>query len=220
MNTFQRVWAAAALLSLGASGCGDGRSSDVTRSTQALRASTGELPEFVRARTRQSEIVARGNSFEHAIAKLPNRATDRLRMKNGESSVDFELEALGARDVRGELEGGSVVYRGAFSDTDVVFTARGARVEELRVLRSPAAPNEARYRIHTSGAVRIDRGAVEVEARTVAWRSARSRPTPWTRRERSARSASRSRAHPTRPCCSPSSTPRALPTRSRSTPPG
>ncbi len=119
------------------------------------------LPSAALARAEGSVLAKSANGFASnakgrsvLAAVVPERANQATRLSaNG---VRVELQAEGAADHAGELDGGRVVYRNAFTDTDVVLAAHGARFEELRVLRSPKAPNEARYRIRTSGKVRAE----------------------------------------------------------------
>ncbi|MBI3206733.1 MAG: hypothetical protein HYZ29_34680, partial [Myxococcales bacterium] len=92
----------------------------------------------------------------------PERAGGAVRLEPAIGGAQLDLVAEGAAPVAGELTSGAVVYRDAFPDTDIVHAAHGSRFEELRVLHSPKASAEARYRVKASGAVRLIRGSVEV----------------------------------------------------------
>ncbi|MBK7582925.1 MAG: hypothetical protein IPI67_22355, partial [Myxococcales bacterium] len=91
---------------------------------------------------------------------VPQRADGTTKLSAG--SLVLETRAEGASDRQAELDDGKVIYRDAFTDTDIIIAAHGARYEELRVVRSSKAPTAARYRLRTTGKLRLEKGTIEV----------------------------------------------------------
>ncbi|MBK8997394.1 MAG: hypothetical protein IPM35_16825 [Myxococcales bacterium] len=146
--------------------CGSKRE-EVSSSRATASTAPAPLPSAALARAEGSVLASGAHGFSNKAkgraalaAVVPGQANQATRLSA--SGVHVELQAEGAAERAGELDGGRVVYRDAFTDTDVVLAAHGARLEELRVLRSAKAPAEARYRIRTNSKVRQSAGTVAV----------------------------------------------------------
>ncbi len=85
---------------------------------------------------------------------LPAAARDPLRLASPkDQNLWVEITPQGHNDVPGEVVGGAIVSNGAAVDTDVIYVAEPARVEEIRLLRSPRASAVAHYSIATGTSV-------------------------------------------------------------------
>ncbi|MGZ3451015.1 MAG: Kelch repeat-containing protein [Polyangiales bacterium] len=85
-------------------------------------------------------------------AVLPARADQPMKVSMpGRANAWIELVVEGARSVEPRIADRAIVHENALVATDVVHVADASRVEELRVLRSDAAPKTASWKI-TRGA--------------------------------------------------------------------
>ncbi len=137
--------------------CAPSRSSEPTRQTS--RAAT--LVADLRARG-VLPVGAPGAGGLQVV--VPARAQSALRIA-ASADVTLEVGPLGARDQAGHFVDGATVFEDADHETDVVYTASPAHVEEIRVLRSPSASNVARYELRVGPGVatlRLVAGRVQV----------------------------------------------------------
>lgn len=90
----------------------------------------------------------------------------------GHGDLHLDVTPLAAAASRARVEGGLVVYPGAWVDTDVMFKSTPTHVDEYLYLRSPRAPTTWRYRVALGPGLRWLRqtpGAVEaLDARRAA----------------------------------------------------
>ena len=112
-------------------------------------------------------LVAQPFAVGEALeAALPVAAGDPLRLSIAGRSADLflELRASSVSGVGAPIDG-AVVFADASRDTDVVQVAEPGRVEELRLLRSPAASPTARYSLrHGPGIAEVRVRERRVEA--------------------------------------------------------
>jgi len=84
-----------------------------------------------------------------------------------------EIVAEHETDVRGTIESNAMVYPDVSRDTDAFIVAERDRIEEIRVLRSAAAPTVARYRVRLGpglSSLRLQSGHLEaLDAKGRAW---------------------------------------------------
>lgn len=119
------------------------------------------------------EIAPRADFSAH----LPLRSDAPLRLHavrtlqpETNAVLDATVRTLDLRATDCAVSVDRVTCRDAAEDLDVAYLHRGDYAEELRVLRSPAAPKTARYRI-TAGAgaqVRVREGRIEIVVAGVA----------------------------------------------------
>jgi len=86
--------------------------------------------------------------FAGAGIHAPHVANGALRITVFDATLDVFAEDL--TDAKGVADGATVVYAGAARDLDLLEVLGPSRVEEARVLWSPAAPHRARYRLEWS----------------------------------------------------------------------
>ncbi len=117
----------------------------VLASLDAIEPFAGHLGRGVALRRESDGFHSMANAS--LLATAPVFADGVLRLGLPHHNAAMTITALGARPVAGTRIDGAIVYRDAFIDTDLVEVLDLERVEEIRILRSPAAPNEARYRV-------------------------------------------------------------------------
>ena len=129
---------------------------------------------LIRARLEPlSEIEQRGDLFALATTKLhsiaeaskpqgfsvsaPRTLGKALRLsRDGDSDTWLDLRALDVRAATlGSVEQGTLVYRAANPDLDVLLALGASRLEELRVLHSAKAPSVARYSLSVGPGMQI-----------------------------------------------------------------
>ena len=97
--------------------------------------------------------------------RLPGRASDALRVWSPSNPTAYlDVTPEGLEGVAFEPVNGALVARDAAPALDVVLVGAPGRVEELRLLRSQAAPSVARYRLRAGPAItaiRAREGRVE-----------------------------------------------------------
>ncbi len=89
----------------------------------------------------------------------------RMRLESGPTHLTrIEVEPIGARDVVATVEGGIVVYAGAYRDTDVLYKATPTHTDEYLFLRTERSPHRWRFKILRGvGAVRVRQAGNSIE---------------------------------------------------------
>ena len=105
-----------------------------------------------------------GDAVLQAILPRDARAPLRLSIE-GDDALSIELVAQGSSPSVAQRVGAATVFVDATLDTDVIHVADGARIEELRWLRTARASTVTRYAMQLGehvGAVRVVGEAIEV----------------------------------------------------------
>ena len=97
------------------------------------------------------------------LVSIPKSSQGAVRLEGNHGSW-MTIAVPGRTAVNGQLVDNGVVYAGVATDTDVVNVATATSFEEIRVLKSPTAPSEARYRLAMSpGMVARERyGSIQI----------------------------------------------------------
>jgi hypothetical protein len=123
------------------------------------------------------------NAFSVAVPRRLYNATRLLR--SIDAGTWLEISALGiGPDCLGTIEKGLVVYRAAERDLDLVESLGSSHFEELRVLRSGAAPTTWQYSLQVAVACSSVRsmGESKRSTRMAELRFVRTLHSPWTHR--------------------------------------
>jgi hypothetical protein len=101
---------------------------------------------------------------QRVVARAPHASGEPLRV-GLEARPDFfvDVRALGVANVAGAVADGAVVYPSVAADLDLLHVAARDQHEEIRLLRSAAAPSVARYSLELGPGV----ANVRLEGRTL-----------------------------------------------------
>ncbi len=148
--------------------CSSGRASDTDTRAAAAVARHESVVALLRAHpglafdVGASALVLDEQGFHGNGVRIPRRAIEPLSITA--SSHRIEVSARDVSDVLGAAEGDAVVYRDVAKDEDLVLALRDGSVEELRILRSTAAPTTFRWSIAVGEKLdaRLREGRIEI----------------------------------------------------------
>jgi len=119
--------------------------STTTTEAAAIVATLRAVPDIAPQMKPRAIAVDGAFSSGALVARIPDRASQALRLSGSSSDTWIEVAPRGAIDVRGRDADGARVYAGAMASTDLVYVQRDFDVEELRLTRTHEAASRATY---------------------------------------------------------------------------